>query len=291
MPSSTLTTIESLAPQFLLYARAELHFAPETITKYRDCLRQVVRRMGDRTVTELSKPDLLELKTSFLASNISVARQVTILLAFKRFLRYANEELELPVMSPDLITIPRRRRTEVAYLKAEEVERFVGSIKIENRDGTTFLPGLRFRALVEVLLGSAMRISEVLSLNRTSIDFQNREAKIIGKGSKERTVFFTDRALFWMRRYLDARTDEKPALFVTTDGERRLSRPDIWRPFVRHRNMAGITKRVTPHLLRHTAATQLLFNGCPVRHIKEILGHEPPGDNLSVLLGAGSPGS
>jgi len=148
-------TIESLTPQFLLYARAELHFVPETITKYQDCLRQVVRRIGDRTVTELGKPDLLELKASFLASNLSVARQVTVLLALKRFLRYTKEELDLPVMSPDLITIPRRRRAEVSYLKAEEVERFVSSIKIENRDRSIFLRGLRFR--VEVLLGSAMR--------------------------------------------------------------------------------------------------------------------------------------
>ena len=64
------------------------------------------------------------------------------------------------------------------------------------------------------------------------------------------------------------------ALFATTDGERRLKRPDVWRPFARQRALAKIQKRVTPHLLRHTAATQLLFNGCPVGHIKEILGHE-----------------
>jgi integrase/recombinase XerD len=74
--------------------------------------------------------------------------------------------------------------------------------------------------------------------------------------------------------YLDSRTDSDEALFVTTDGLRRLKRPDVWRPFTHYRRLAGISKRITPHLLRHTAATQLLFNGCPVGHIKEILGHE-----------------
>jgi integrase/recombinase XerD len=119
-----------------------------------------------------------------------------------------------------------------------------------------------------------MRISEVLSLDRTQIDFKNAEAKIVGKGGKERVVFFSERALTWVSRYLKRRNDDNPALFVTSDQLRRLTRTDVWRPFVRHRILAGINKRVTPHLLRHTAATQLLFNGCPVGHIKEILGHE-----------------
>lgn len=267
-------SVAVLAPQFLLYATAELHFAPETIVKYRDCLRQVAREFGERPITEFGKNDLLVLKSSLLSRNLGVDRQVTILLCFKRFLRYLTEELEMPVLPAQLVTVPRRRRKEVAYLRPEEVARFVRTIKLSTAGGHTYLPGLRFRVLVEVLLGSAMRISEVLSLDRARIDFENAEAKIVGKGRKERTAFFTDRALGWVRQYLEVRNDSHPALFVTTDGERRLKRPDIWRPFVQHRKLAGIEKRVTPHLLRHTAATQLLFNGCPVGHIKEILGHE-----------------
>src|SRR5687768_11643571 len=119
-----------------------------------------------------------------------------------------------------------------------------------------------------------MRIGEVLSLDRASVDFTVQEARIVGKGNKQRTVFFTASALQRIDRFLEIRTDEHPALFVTLDGNRRLGRPDIWRPFDRYRKVAGINKPVTPHLLRHTAATQLLFDGCPVGHIKEILGHE-----------------
>jgi integrase/recombinase XerD len=133
---------------------------------------------------------------------------------------------------------------------------------------------LRFRVLVESILGSAMRISEVLSLNRSQIDSRTAETKIVGKGRKERTAFFTDRALYWIGEYLKCRTDDCPALFVCQDGKTRLKRTDVWRPFAKYRKLAGIEKRVTAHLLRHTAATRLLFNGCPIGHIKEILGHE-----------------
>jgi integrase/recombinase XerD len=119
-----------------------------------------------------------------------------------------------------------------------------------------------------------MRISEALSLNRDSIDFARREARVIGKGNRERVVFFTDRSLRWIQTYLKSREDDAEPLFVCQNGRDRLKRDDLWRYFERHRKQAGIRKRLTPHILRHTAATQLLFNGCPVGHIKSILGHE-----------------
>jgi integrase/recombinase XerD len=266
--------IGMLAPDFMLYAAVELGFSQETIIKYKDCLKQVQKICGDLPVIDFSKADLFRLKADMLRRNLSVNRQVGIILACKRFFRYLSEEKKLSVFDWQQIQPPRRPRKEVSYLSSEEVEQFVAAIKITNYHGGVYLSGLRFRALVEAILGSAMRITEVLSLDRDKIDFKNAEAKITGKGRKDRTVFFTDRALSWIKRYLDARTDEVPALFVCQDGKTRLSRTDIWRPFARCRTLSGITKNVTPHLLRHTAATQLLFNGCPVGHIKEILGHE-----------------
>jgi integrase/recombinase XerD len=267
-------TLDAIVPRFLLHIEVELHFAKESVIKYRDCLKQIRRILGDVEVTRIFKPEVLSLKADMMRRELSISRQASILLVLRKFLIYVSEELGLPTLRPDAISIPRRARKEVGYLTPEEVELFIAQIKMKTGEGHVSLPGLRFRALVEVLLGSAMRISEVLSLDRGQIDFKNAEAKIIGKGSKERVVFFTDRALRWLQEYLKCRGDENPAIFVTSDSERRLKRPDIWRPFVRYRKQAGIEKRVTPHMLRHTAATQLLFNGCPVGHIKEILGHE-----------------
>jgi site-specific recombinase XerD len=267
-------SIESLMPGFLLHLEVECRFAKESLVKYRDCMRQVARVYGLGPITSFTKNNLLELKAHLMARDLSVNRQVSVLLILKRFLKYVTEELNLPALPPESVITPRRPRREVAYLTAEEIQWFVDSIKLTSGGGNVYMPGLRFRTLVEVLMGTAMRISEVLSLDRAQIDFQTAEAKIVGKGGKERVVFFTERALSWIARYLEARDDENPALFVTGEGLGRLKRPDIWRPFTQHRKLAGLNKRVTPHLLRHTAATQLLFQGCPVGHIKEILGHE-----------------
>jgi site-specific recombinase XerD len=267
-------SLGELAPKFLRFAEVELCFAQQSILKYKDCLRQVAKILGDRPVVSYTEDDVLELKAAMLRKNHSVGRQVSILAAVKRFVEFCRNREGLPALDPGLISVPKRPRREVVYLTAEEVDRFVDSIHIVNRDGKSCVDGLRFRAMVEALLGSAMRIGELLSLNRAEIDFERREARIIGKGNKQRTVFFTTRALQWIQKYLNARSGAHPALFVRQDGLSRLKQPDLWRPFARYRRVAGINKKVTPHLLRHTAATQLLFNGCPIGHIKEILGHE-----------------
>src|SRR5437879_4103783 len=105
-----------------------------------------------------------------------------------------------------------------------------------------------------------MRIGEALSLDRNHIDFVRREARIIGKGNKQRIAFFTERSLYWLERYFESRKDETPAAFASLDGSKRLERTDIWRSFDRLNRMSGISKPIRPHILRHTAATQLLLN-------------------------------
>jgi site-specific recombinase XerD len=265
--------ISEASRQFLEYARVELQFGAQTLEKYEYCLRRLVRALGDRLVTEITAADITHIKSEMLGRGNGVCWQIVTLASIKRLLLFCRDQLKLPVLDPAGVAIPKRPRREVVFLTPDEVARFVAAIPLTTLKNQPHHPGIRFRALVETLLGSAMRIGEVLSLNRTSIDFERKEARVIGKGNKERTVFFTDRALHWLRRYLELRTDESRALFISQTGT-RLARTDIWRPFHRFRRIAGLNKPVRPHLLRHTAATQLLFNGCPVGHIKEILGHE-----------------
>jgi integrase/recombinase XerD len=106
-------------------------------------------------------------------------------------------------------------------------------------------------------------------------DETRREAKTIGKGNKQRVLFFTERALEWLQRYLSRRRDDEESLFVTRgDQPHRLAYDTVKNVFKHVTRQAHLSKKVSAHNLRHTMATTLLFNGCPIGHIKELLGHE-----------------
>jgi integrase/recombinase XerD len=282
--------LSTIIPGFLKYARFERCLSPETIIKYRDCLGTVVKEIGDMPIDAIRLHHLTELKQEIALRGAGVARISQIIFALKSLLRYSSEVLEIEVLPLEKIKVPKRQRREVIFLTNEEVNQFLNAIPLavynrrKQEQEVVRLDGLRFRTLVEVLLATGMRISEALSLNRDSINFEKTEAKIIGKGNKERTVFFTDRSLEWIKRYLAARSDSGPALFATKSGG-RLDRADISGYFSRYARRAGLTKKVTPHILRHTTATNLLFNGCPISHVKEILGHDRLETTCKYYLG------
>jgi integrase/recombinase XerD len=264
---------------FLEYARFELNFSPQTVVKYKDSLRCFVRDIGDKPVESLDVQDFVRLKRLMIERGTGGARINSVVYAIRSFLTYCRDFLKLNTLEPKKIRPPKILRREVIFLTKEEIEKFLGTID------TKTWHGLRFRALVEVLLGTGMRIGEAISLNRKQINWSKKEAKIIGKGNKERRVFFTQRSLDWLRRYLEKREDMHEAVFVTRRPFARLERDDIWRFFKRHRNLAKIDKKLTPHIIRHTVATNLVFNGCPIVHIKEILGHERLDTTCKYYLG------
>lgn len=277
--STKLNLLSNLVPQFLAYGQFECSFSKETIHKYEGCLKSIIRDIGDLAIENLDMGHIAILKQKMFERGAGPSWVATTTYVIKHLLRYCNTNLGIRTMEPHLIKPPKRPRREVIFLSNEEIEQFINSIKLENeyhngKKGKFInVDGLRFRALVEVLLGSAMRISEALSLSRTGIDFEKKEAKIIGKGNKERIVFFNDRAIQWIKYYLEQRADTWEPLFVTGEGT-RLARADVSRIFQGYVKRSGINKKITPHILRHTTATNLLFNGCPMAHIKEILGHE-----------------
>jgi integrase/recombinase XerD len=112
-----------------------------------------------------------------------------------------------------------------------------------------------------------MRISEALSFNR-DFDWEQGSAMVVGKGNKQRKIFITERTRYWLKEYLSVRADNNPALFVTYgNNPKRLHRYDLGKQFRLLANKAGITKKLTPHVLRHTAATLMMQNGCPLPYI------------------------
>jgi len=275
----TTRKTSELLEDFLEYARYELNFSPQTIIKYRDSLKSFVRDIGDKPVEQYEVQEFVRLKKLMIDRGLSEARISSVVYAVRSFLLYCKNFLNLEVLNPKQIRPPKRYRREVIFLSKEEIETFINTINVSKWNG------LRFRTLVEVLLGTGMRIGEALSLNRRTINWEKREAKIVGKGNKERTVFFTQRSLDWIAKYLERRNDAHEAIFVTRTPVSRLSRDDIWRFFDYHRKVAKIHKKLTPHILRHTVATNLVFNGCPIVHVKEILGHERLDTTCKYYLG------
>src|SRR5438046_4256320 len=168
-------------------------------------------------------------------------------------------------MNLELLRAPGAPRREVVYLTPDEYSEFVEAIPLYTCFGRQRLSQFCFRALVETLAATGMRISEALSLDIDSVDLSKGEAVVIGKGNKQRTEFFTERALTWINRYLALRNDTNQPLFTGRTGRRLL---DTCVHAMFERTSAAVHarngKRVTPHILRHTAATTLLQRGCPI---------------------------
>lgn len=262
-------TVKNTAEEFLIWLQVERRFAKSSIVSYRSRLKCFVRDVGDIEIEQFEMGDIFKLKQVLHERENSEVFISVALAAIKGLLIYCKIQLSISLrFNPEEIKMPRRPRREVVYLNSDEIQRFRESIDIKP------IYGLRFRVLVEVLLATGMRISEALSLNQTSIDFTQGEARIIGKGNKERVVFFTQESFDWIRQYLQRRTDKNPALFITTgENPKRLTNQDLTRYFKRQRILAGINKKLTPHILRHTFVSHLVFNSCPFSEIKSLAGH------------------
>ncbi len=268
-------TLSALLAGFAAYLSSERRFSAGTVCKYRENIRWIIRHRGDAAVGDIDFQWIVNLKSHLISAGTGPSRVAGITYALKNALIYSRDVLSIPVMNVELIRAPGAPRRQVVYLTPGEYDEFVESIPLYTGFGRQRLSQFCFRALVETLAATGMRISEALSLNTDSVDLSKGEAVVIGKGNKQRSVFFTGRALTWIKRYLALRNDANRPLFAGTKG-RRLQPNNVQAMFGRANGpmFKRLGKRITPHILRHTAATTLLQRGCPVGHIKEILGHQ-----------------
>lgn len=197
------------------------------------------------------------------------------LIALRGFLGYLSKR-DIPSLSPEKIVLPKTSRKQVTFLHYDEVERLLTTIPIETE------AGLRDRAIIELLFSSGLRVSELVNLNRDHINTKRREFMVRGKGQKDRPVFIGEAAAERVNNYLDSRTDSLPPLFIsyspnakeTNSGDyRRLTARSVQRILSLYAKLAGITKHVSPHTLRHSYATDLLMNGADLRSVQTMLGH------------------
>ncbi len=197
------------------------------------------------------------------------------LIALRGFLTYLSRR-DIVSLSPEKIELPKVSRKQVTFLHYDEVTRLLDVIQLDTETG------LRDRAIIELLFSSGLRVSELTNLNRDHINTKRREFMVRGKGQKDRPVFIGEATAHHVEDYLAARLDNLPPLFLsysrnstaTTSGNyRRLTARSIQRIISKYARLAGITKHVSPHTMRHSFATDLLMNGADIRSVQSMLGH------------------
>ncbi|MDB5177339.1 MAG: xerD [Candidatus Saccharibacteria bacterium] len=206
---------------------------------------------------------------------LSTITQSYHLIALRGFLHYLSGR-DIESLSPDKIILPKTNRKQVTFLYKDEITRLVDGIETESEQG------MRDRAIIELLFSSGLRVSELVGLDRDHINTKRREFMVRGKGQKDRPIFISQTAADHINDYLMMRMDTLPPLFLSysrnvtadTSGDyRRLTARSIQRMLSKYARLAGITKHVSPHTMRHSYATDLLMNGADIRSVQSMLGH------------------
>lgn len=254
---------------------------PRTAENYTVYLERFVQFTGDIPVKEIT-PEVVRKYRLWLnrlrndrGEELALITQSYHLIALRGFLKYLSRR-DIVSMSPDKIELPKTHRKQVTFLHFDEVVRLLDQVDTNEE------AGLRDRAILELLFSSGLRVSELVNLNRDHINTTRREFMVRGKGQKDRPVFISKNAADRVEQYLEVRQDTLAPLFISysrnveanTSGDfRRLTARSIQRMISNYAKLAGITKHVSPHTMRHSFATDLLMNGADLRSVQSMLGH------------------
>lgn len=197
-------------------------------------------------------------------------------IALRSFLRWLTKN-DFDVMAADKIELPKISERQVKFLSGEQVERLLNAPTLSN------LGGKRDKAILELLYSTGLRVSELCKLDRDMVNLERREFGIVGKGGRARVVFLSKRAADWIESYLAERDDHYTPLFIqhrgkpdpTSSNEKmRLSCRSIQRMIKKYARKVKLPVDATPHVMRHSFATDLLMAGADIRSVQEMLGHK-----------------
>jgi len=199
------------------------------------------------------------------------------LIALRSLLSYFSDK-DIQSIPADKIKLPKDAQKEksIKFLTLDQIERLLTA------PTTSDAQGLRDRAILETLFSTGLRVAELAALNveqfKNIKNINDLEITVIGKGNHPRTVYFSERALSWIKKYLDTRDDDYKALFINyrsrKDSDKRLTVRSIERIVKHYSTLANVPFFTTPHTLRHSMATDLLNQGVDLRIIQEFLGHK-----------------
>ena len=275
---------------FLDYSEIEKGLSSKTQENYTRFLNKFFKWQEASNLTSLKPAALSPIHISkyriFLARHIDPRTKKTLkkttqnyyLIALRSLLEFFVEK-DIASLSPTKIKLARDKGDkEIKFLNLDQVERLLLA------PDTKTAIGLRDRAIIETFFSTGLRVAELISLNRDQLRIKNStqdlEISILGKGNKVRTVYFSQRAIEALRRYLEKRQDMDEALFINykpgiakTDKSRRLTAKSIEDIVKKYVKIAGLPVMATPHTIRHSFATDLLTQGVDLRLVQEFLGH------------------
>src|SRR3990167_6084028 len=283
----TQLNLPALVDEFLEYLEVERNLSPLTIRDYRHYLNNFVN--WSNVNFPISSPKQLTIETVrkyrvYLAhlnspnGNLPLKKvtQNYYVIALRSFLRYLVRK-DIAVVAPEKIELPKTESRSLKFLDRDQLERLVAQPDVSTEGG------LRDKAIMEMLFSTGLRVSELCRIDRDQVNLERREFGVIGKGRRARVVFLSDRACIWLEKYLVKRADTFKPLFIryagnqepTVNGEKmRLTSRSVQRIVTKYVRKARLPVAATPHVLRHSFATDLLMNGAYLRSVQELLGHK-----------------
>lgn len=273
--------LSDLIIDFIEHVEVERGRSQRTAESYHLYLQRLIEFAGDIEIhkvnAELVRKWRLWLNRyqNDAGDSLSPLTQSYHLIALRSFLGYCSKR-DIITLTPEKVELPKTRRKQVSFLSQEETERIMDVVEDQTPQD------LRDKAIIELLFSSGLRVSELCNLDRDHINLKRGEFMVRGKGQKDRPVFISPEASECLAAYLETRSDDARPLFIRYSGFKtgdkdgnsfRLTPRSVQRIVAHYAKLAGITKKVSPHTLRHSFATDLLMNGADIRSVQSMLGH------------------
>ncbi len=270
-----------LIMDFLEYLEVEKNRSQKTAENYHLYLMRLVEFGNDPLVEDIDEEMIRKWRlwlarfTDNHGDKLTVMTQSYHLIALRSFLKFCTRR-GIETLPSSYIELPHVTKKQVSFLDEAELKRLFEVISVDSPSG------LRDRAIVSLLYSSGLRVSELTNLDKNHINLKRCEFTVRGKGQKDRAVFIDPTTAGFVSEYLSARSDSLPPLFINLSKHsaidnsgnfKRLTPRSVQRLISKYALLAGITKHVSPHTLRHSFATDLLMNGADLRSVQTLLGH------------------